>query len=287
VATPAPHESSWLALLDRALAEDLGPGDVTSAAVLPADRSCRAVLEAREPLVVCGLFLAQRAFERMDPRLVVQLRAAEGDAAGAGTPLLVVTGCARSVLAAERTALNFVARTCGIATHTRRFVDAVRGTRALIVDTRKTIPGWRVLDKYAVAVGGGTNHRAGLYDAILIKDNHVAAAGGVGAAVKAARSAAAPHLFVQVEVESEDQADEAIASGADSLLLDNRSVAETAKLVQQFGERTLLESSGGIDLDNVRAYAETGVHRISIGALTHSAPSADLAVEMLEGGDTP
>ncbi len=278
-----PPRSAWHALLERALAEDLGTGDVTSAAVLPASLRVHAAIEAREPLVVCGLEVAAAAFACVDPRVRLELLAADGDLVAAASDLARIEGPARSVLAAERTALNFLGRLCGVASWTRRFVEAVAGTRARIVDTRKTLPGWRVLDKYAVATGGGTNHRFGLYDALLIKDNHIAAAGGVGAAVKAARAGAAPHLALQVEVESAAQAEEAIAAGADLLLLDNRSLAELRELVARFGERIRLEASGGARLESVRAIAETGVHRISIGALTHSAPFADVALEVRAG----
>jgi nicotinate-nucleotide pyrophosphorylase (carboxylating) len=280
VTAPAlPPRASWLPLLERALAEDVGSGDVTSAAVLPADARCEAVIEARAPLVVCGLPLAEAVFEAVDPALACERGRAEGSAAAAGAELLRITGSARSVLAAERTALNFLARLSGIASQTRRFVEAVAGTGAEIFDTRKTLPGWRVLDKYAVAVGGGRNHRFGLYDAVLIKDNHIAAAGGVGAAVKAAR-AAARQLVIQVEVESEAQAAEAIEAGARLLLLDNRSPAELRRLVERFRGEAVLEASGGVTLANVREIAETGVQRISIGALTHSAPAADVALEV-------
>jgi nicotinate-nucleotide pyrophosphorylase (carboxylating) len=278
-----PPRSAWAALLERALAEDLGSGDVTSGAVLPPGLRVQAAIEARQALVACGLEIAAAVFAAVDPGVAFEPLVSDGDAVAAGSDLARVAGPARSVLAAERTALNFLGRLCGVATWTRRFVDAVAGTRARIVDTRKTLPGWRVLDKYAVAAGGGTNHRYGLYDAILIKDNHIAAAGGVAAAVKAARAAAAPHLALQVEVESAAQAEEAIAAGADLLLLDNRSVAELRDLVARFGERIPLEASGGARLENVRAIAETGVHRISIGALTHSAPWADVALEVRAG----
>jgi nicotinate-nucleotide pyrophosphorylase (carboxylating) len=280
VTPPLPPRASWLPLLERALAEDVGTGDATSAAVLAPDASCEAVIEARVPLVVCGLPVAQAAFEALDAALVCEGARAEGSAAPAGAELLRIAGPARSLLAAERTALNFLARLCGIATHTRRFVEAVAGTGVEILDTRKTLPGWRVLDKYAVAVGGGRNHRFGLYDAILIKDNHVAAAGGVGAAVKAARVSAPGHLAIQVEVESEAQAAEAIEAGARLLLLDNRSPAELRRLAARFRAHAVLEASGGVTLANVREVAETGVQRISIGALTHSAPAADVALEV-------
>jgi nicotinate-nucleotide pyrophosphorylase (carboxylating) len=180
--------------------------------------------------------------------------------------------------------LNFLGRLCGVATLTRRYVDAVAGTRARIVDTRKTLPGWRVLDKYAVAVGGGLNHRMGLFDALLVKDNHAAAAGGVEAATRAARAHALPHLHLQVEVESLEDARAAAAAGADSLLLDNLAPEAMARIVAALGGRLPLEASSGVSLANVRRVAETGVDRISIGALTHSAPVADVALEMRPGG---
>lgn len=275
-----PPASSWRELLRRALAEDIGPGDLTSQLTLPEDLCIDAVLLARADLRVCGLRLAATAFAEVDPRIAFEAALQEGAAASADDPLAFVAGPARGILSAERTALNFLARMSGIATMTRAFVECVAGTGAEIVDTRKTLPGWRVLDKYAVAVGGGTNHRAGLFDALLIKDNHIAAAGGVATAVKAARAGAPTHLWLQVEVESEAEAEEALEAGADSLLLDNRSPDELRRLVTRFGTRTTLEASGGVDLATVRGIAETGVRRISIGALTHSAPSADVSLEV-------
>jgi nicotinate-nucleotide pyrophosphorylase (carboxylating) len=266
--------------VERALAEDLGSGDVTSNACLPASLEVEAEIEARAPLVVCGLEVAAACFAAVDARVEVSPLRRDGDLVTGVTPLARVAGSARSVFAGERIALNFLGRLCGVASLTRRFVEAAAGTGARILDTRKTLPGWRALDKYAVAVGGGTNHRFGLYDAVLIKDNHIAAAGGVAAAVKAARASAAPHLAIQVEVESVAQAEEALGAGAQMLLLDNRTPAELRELVQRFGERASLEASGGVTLANVRAVAETGVHRISIGALTHSAPAADVALEV-------
>jgi len=279
-APPFPPRAQWLPLLERALAEDIGTGDATSAAVLAAGAVAAARIEARAPLVACGLPLAQAVFEAVDPALACETERDEGAAVPAGAPLLRVEGPARGLLAAERTALNFLARLCGIATWTRRFVETVAGTGVEILDTRKTLPGWRVLDKYAVAVGGGRNHRFGLYDAILIKDNHVAAAGGVAAAVKAARASAPSHLAIQVEVESEAEAAAAIEAGARLLLLDNRTPAELRRLAERFRAHALLEASGGVTLANVREIAESGVHRISIGALTHSAPAADVALEL-------
>jgi len=275
-----PPRASWLPLLERALAEDLGPGDATSAAVLPEGSIGEAVVEARQALVVCGLPVAEAAFAALDPSLEVKREWPEGEARERDLPILRVRGSLRAILAAERTALNFLQRMCGVATWTRRFVHAVEGTGCRVLDTRKTLPGWRVLDKYATAVGGAANHRMGLYDAVLIKDNHVAAAGGVTAAVRAARAAAPPGLRIQVEVESAEQAEQALAAGAEWLLLDNRSPDELRALAARFRERAVLEASGGVTLANVRAFAETGVHYVSAGALTHSAPAADLALEI-------
>jgi nicotinate-nucleotide pyrophosphorylase (carboxylating) len=277
---PLPAEATWLPLVERALAEDLGPGDATSQAVLAPDAKGEAVIEARQELVVCGLAVAEAVFRKVDPEVHFHAERQEGEALGPGKVLASLHGRVISLLAGERTALNFLGRLCGIASQTRRYVEAVAGTGVAIVDTRKTLPGWRVLDKYAVSVGGGSNHRMGLFDALLVKDNHVAAAGGVAAATRAARAGAAPHLHLQVEVESLEDARAAADAGADSLLLDNRSPQEIRRIVVELGGRIRLEASGGITLDNVRAYAETGVHRISIGALTHSAPVADVALEM-------
>ncbi len=276
-----PPPSAWRTLVGLALAEDVGPGDVTSTVTIPPQAVGRAQIEARQDLVVCGMALAAEIFRQVDPRLDFEELRHDADRAASGDPLAYVTGSLRSILAGERTALNFVARMCGIASFTRRHVDAVTGTRASVTDTRKTMPGWRALDKYAVAVGGGTNHRMGLYDGVLLKDNHIAATGDVAAAVKAARAGAPAGLRVQVEVQSRTEADEACRAGADFLLIDNCSPEQVREIVDLHGERALLEASGGIDLANLRRYAETGVRRISIGALTHSAPAADVALELL------
>jgi nicotinate-nucleotide pyrophosphorylase (carboxylating) len=275
-----PLESTWLPLVELALREDLGPGDVTSRALIGSERRGRARIEARSPLVVCGIEIARRVFHEVDASLQFDALARDGDRAAAGAVLARVSGSLRALLAGERSALNFLGRMCGVATFTRRFADAIAGTRAQIVDTRKTLPGWRSLDKYAVAIGGGTNHRIGLFDGILIKDNHIAAVGGVAKAVAAARSGAPAGLRIQIEVESLAAAREAIAAGADFLLLDNRSPAELREIAGALAGVALLEASGGVDLDNVRSVAETGVSRISIGALTHSAPNADVALEV-------
>ncbi len=275
-----PPARSWAPLLRIALDEDLGSGDVTSRLVVPEGRAGAAVIEARAELVVCGLAVAKAVVREVDAELDFQALAEDGARAEAGQPLARVRGSLRSILGAERTALNFLMRMCGVATLTRRFVDTVAGTGARIVDTRKTLPGWRPLDKYATAVGGAQNHRVGLFDGILLKDNHVAVAGGVAPAVKAALAAAPANLRVQVEVESEQDAVAAVEAGADFLLLDNCEIEEMRAIAERMAGRALLEVSGGVGLHNVRAIAETGVQRISIGALTHSAPGADVALEL-------
>lgn len=277
---PLPPQAEWLPLLRLALREDVGPGDWTSAVAVEPAGTSRARIEARQPLVVCGLAIAARVFHEVDPELRIEHCARDGEPVEPLTPLLRIEGSTRSVLTAERTALNFLTRLCGVATHTAELVALVAGTAAQVVDTRKTLPGWRVLDKYAVATGGGVNHRVGLFDGILLKDNHIAAAGGVEKAVVHALARAPSHIRVQVEVESEAQALAAVEAGARFLLLDNLSPEAVRSIVERLGERAVLEASGGIDRDSLRAYAETGVHRISLGALTHSAPGADLALEL-------
>jgi len=284
-APPAlPPEWTWRALVSRSLAEDLGAGDVTSTLVIPASQEGRAVIEAREPLRVCGLGVAKAVFAAVDPALRFREEVHDGIDVGAGKPLATLSGSLRALFAGERTALNFLGRMCGIASLARQYVLRLQGTGVQVVDTRKTLPGWRLLDKYAVAVGGGMNHRMGLFDGILLKDNHIAAAGGVFQAVKTARAGAPAHLRVQVEVESLEQALSAVDAGADFLLLDNRSPAELRTIAERLRARALLEASGGITLENLQEVAASGVHRVSIGALTHSAPSSDLALELLPGG---
>jgi nicotinate-nucleotide pyrophosphorylase (carboxylating) len=231
-------------------------------------------------MVACGLFVAAEVFRRVDPTLQIDVRSDEGHSAAPDEVLMHVSGATRSILAAERTALNFLGRLCGIATQTRRYVDAVSGTSTQIVDTRKTLPGWRALDKFAVVAGGGVNHRYALYDGILLKDNHVAAAGGIEAAVKNALQHAPANIRVQVEVESLAEAEAACQAGADFLLLDNCTPGQVREIVDQLSGRALLEASGGIQLENLREYAETGVRRISMGALTHSVRAADVALEL-------
>ena len=272
-----PARALWIDLVDLGLREDLGPGDATSLAVLDPELRGDARIEAREPLVVAGLDVARAVFERLgvEFRAVVE----DGEPAAADQVIAQVRGRAIDLLAAERVALNFLQRLCAIATLTRRYVDAVAGTGARILDTRKTLPGYRALDKYAVRCGGGTNHRMGLFDGILIKDNHIAAAGGVGAAVKAAREGGSSHLRVRVEVESLEMAAEAIEAGCDALLVDNQSPESTRQIVALAAGRVVTEASGGLTLETVAEHARSGVDEISIGALTHSVVAADLALE--------
>jgi nicotinate-nucleotide pyrophosphorylase (carboxylating) len=270
-------------MVRAALAEDVGLGDVTTLATVPADAVASAVMVAREPLVVCGLSLAEAVFREVAAGLDLAATARDGQRAARGQALLNVHGPARAILTAERVALNFVQRLSGIATLTARFVEAVAGTRAQILDTRKTTPGWRHLEKYAVQCGGGVNHRIGLFDRILIKDNHLAALrseqpNAIEAAVRRAR-AQYPKLTVEVEADTLEQAGQACQAGADVVLLDNLSITELRAAVRLIAGRAKTEASGGVTLETVRAVAETGVDFISVGALTHSAPAADIALD--------
>ncbi|MDT8451012.1 MAG: carboxylating nicotinate-nucleotide diphosphorylase [Wenzhouxiangellaceae bacterium] len=268
-------------IIARALAEDLGGrGDVTSTATIPAAATGRFVIAARRPGVLAGRAAAAETFVRIDPELRVEWLAGDGDALQPDTEIARITGRARSILAAERTALNFLGRLSGVATLTRAYVDAVAGTGAAIAHTRKTTPGLRALELAAVAAGGGAAHRFGLFDAVLIKDNHVAIAGGVAEAVQRARRFAGHMTRVAVEVDTFDQLDEAIAAGADSVLLDNFTLPDLAEAVGHAqGEGVVLEASGNVDLETVRDIAATGVDVISVGALTHSAPNLDLGLD--------
>ncbi|MAJ61134.1 MAG: nicotinate-nucleotide diphosphorylase (carboxylating) [bacterium TMED88] len=279
----SPPLRTWQPLLDLALAEDIGPGDVTTEIVLGAEAKGRARIEARQDLVVCGLFVAEEVFGQVDAHLQFSAAHREGERVAAGDVLAFVEGSMRSILSAERTALNFLGRLSGISTLTSRYRDAVSGTGCQIVDTRKTLPGWRVLDKFAVRAGGGINHRFALFDGILLKDNHVAAAGGVREAMKSARAHAPAGLRIQIEVESLEEAQSACEAGADFLLLDNCSPQQVRTIVKELGSDALLEASGGINLENVREFATAGVHRVSIGALTHSAQAVDVALEIEDG----
>ncbi|MGH2700086.1 MAG: carboxylating nicotinate-nucleotide diphosphorylase [Actinomycetota bacterium] len=268
------------------LAEDIGRGDVTTEAVVPTALDGRARIEAREPCLVAGIDAAALCFGMVAEGTgrPLEFKAIVGDGGGVdgGDIIARVEGSLASILTAERTALNLLARVCGVATLTRSYVEAVAGTRARIVDTRKTTPGLRALQKYAVAVGGGSNHRFGLDDGVLIKDNHLVAAGGVAEAIRRARANSPHGLRVEVEVVGLSEFDEALNEGADAILLDNMTPEMVAEAVRIGAGRALLEVSGGINLATVRSYALTGVDLISVGALTHSAPSIDLALELEE-----
>jgi nicotinate-nucleotide pyrophosphorylase (carboxylating) len=264
-------------LVQRALAEDLGPGDVTSEAIVPPQLRASALITQKEAGVIYGLDAAELAFTLLDPAAVVLRVAREGEWRDAGAEVLRVDGSTRALLAGERTALNFLAHLSGIATFAARCVREVEGTGATILDTRKTTPGLRLLEKAAVAAGGATNHRVGLFDAILIKENHIAAAGGIGAAVAAAR-AHAPDMPLEVEVRDSREIAQALDAGAERLLLDNMDLAGLRSAVAQVDGRASLEASGGVTLETLRAVAGTGVQFISIGGLTHSAPALDLSL---------
>jgi len=263
-----------------ALDEDGAFDDVTTIATVVSDRRSRGTLMARENGVVCGIPLALEAFRLLDPKVSIRVDHEDGSRVRAGEPVLFVTGHARGLLSAERVALNYLQRLSGIATLTARYVDAVKGTKAKILDTRKTTPGWRTLEKYAVRAGGGTNHRMNLSTGVLIKDNHLAALDGdIAVAVSRARAIAAPGVKIEVECDRPEQVDRAVAAGADVIMLDNMTPDLMHECVRLVNGRAILEASGGVTLSNVRRIADTGVDWISVGALTHSAPSMDLALD--------
>ena len=271
-------------VVEGALREDLGrAGDVTTDAVVPAAATATAHLVARREGRVAGLEIACRAFTLLDPRVRVEFRASDGDDVAAGDTLALVSGPARAILSAERVALNLLGRLCGIATQTRRVVTAVAGTGAKVACTRKTTPGLRALEKYAVRVGGGANHRFGLDDAVLIKDNHVAVAGGVGEAVRRAKAAVGHLVKVEVEVTSLAQVQEALDAGAEVILLDNMGLDEMRQAVALVAGRAVTEASGGITPDSAAAVAATGVGVLSLGWLTHSVPALDVALDVVVG----
>ena len=264
-----------------ALAEDLGTsGDVTTEAVISATRRAKATLLAREPMVVAGLCVAEEVFRQLDPTVVFTRFAKDGERVRAGTVVATAEGPARALLQGERTALNFLQRMSGIATATRAAVSEVVGTNAVILDTRKTAPGLRALDKYAVAAGGGENHRQGLYDAAMIKDTHLGAVESLGAAIRACRAAGLPPETITAEVRCVEELDEAIAAGAGRALLDNMTLASLAGCVRRGKGRIVLEASGGLRPGSLRAVAETGVDCLSLGYLTHSVRAADLAMDL-------
>ncbi len=296
-------------LLKRALEEDLGSGDATTAAVVPLRASAVAHILARQTLVCAGLPMAERVFRSLDPEIEVTCLHNDGSFVEAGAKIVSIKGNARAILSGERTALNFLAHLCGIATLTRRFVEQLAGTRTRIRDTRKTTPGLRALEKYAVKTGGGSNHRIGLYDAILLKENHIALAGGIKAALDKAHTYASPKvpapraasaydaagldpevvgpgpLPVQIEVRDQKELLEALGAGAEAVLLDNMTpqrAAECVKIARGIRAECVIEISGGITLDNAREYAEAGADFLSSGMLTHSAPAANLS-QLVDG----
>lgn len=278
-----PLPESAFALIDAALAEDVGPGDFTTLWTVPEERRAEARIVAKSPGVIAGSDVAAEVFRRVDPSLDVSVDAADGTAVEPGDVAMTIRGSARSILTAERTALNFMQRLSGVATVTRRYVRAVQGTGARVIDTRKTTPGMRALEKAAVVAGGGANHRFGLHDMVMIKDNHIAAAGGITLAVEAVRRQNERGLKVEVETTTLDEVREALAAGADRIMFDNMDpplMRQAVDLVRAADPGPETEASGGITLETIHAYSATGVDFISIGALTHSAPSLDLSLQL-------
>ena len=271
-------------LLDLALEEDLGPGDVTTQALIPPEQRGEAHIRAKERLVVAGLPVAARVFRKLDPEVRFHPQVAEGQEVQPGTVLAALQGPLAPILTGERVALNFLMRLSGIATFTRKMVQAVAGYPVALVDTRKTTPGWRALEKYAVRLGGGANHRFGLYDGVLIKNNHLTAVGSITAAIRQARENT--HHLLKIEVEVTDLAGlkEALDAGADIIMLDNLDDATLAQAVKLTGGRALLEASGGMTLERLPKVAATGINLISMGALTHSAPAVDIHLRVVLGG---
>ena len=279
----SPNREDIRRAVRAALAEDIGSGDVTTLATVPTSAVAVAAMRAREPLTVAGLALAEAAFRQRSGAVQIKRLGREGQRVAAGARLLEISGPARAILSAERVALNLVQRLCGVATLTAQFVDAVKGTRARVLDTRKTTPGWRHFEKYAVACGGGRNHRLGLYDLVLIKDNHLAALrdakpNPIAAGVRRARKQY-PQLQVEVEADTLKQVEQAADAGADIILLDNMPPAQLRQAVKLVAGRAKTEASGGVNLKTVRAIAQSGVDFISVGALTHSARAVDVGLD--------
>jgi nicotinate-nucleotide pyrophosphorylase (carboxylating) len=268
-------------LIDLALEEDIGTGDVTTRALIPPGLMAEAHIRAKETLVVAGLPVAARIFHRLDPDLAFEPRVAEGQEVQPGTVLALLTGLAAPILTGERVALNFLMRLSGIATFTRRLAGRIAASTAVLKDTRKTTPGWRPLEKYAVRLGGGHNHRLGLFDAVLIKNNHLTAVGSLTEAIRRARQAVPPTMAVEVEVADLAGLEEALAAGADTIMLDNMDEATMARAVEITAGRAALEASGGMNEARLAQVAATGVNFISMGALTHSAPAVDLHLRLV------
>lgn len=269
-------------IIENALHEDIHTGDITTLAIVAGSRPMQGILKAKEELVLAGVDVAGRVFHLLDPSVAFTPRFQDGASVKAGEVIAELSGEAAPLLQGERVALNLLQRMCGVASLTARYVAAVAGTGARIVDTRKTTPGLRFLDKYAVRVGGGTNHRTGLYDGILIKENHIAAAGGISEAIRRTRAYAPHTLRVEVETETLDQVNEALTAGADIIMLDNMDIQTMTEAVRIIDGRALVEASGGVNLETVRRIAETGVDIISVGALTHSARAMDISMLLEE-----
>ena len=269
-------------IIEVALAEDIHNGDITTLSIIRERHDARARMVAKEPMVLAGMEVTARVFQALDQRILFTPHYHDGDELKSGDTMAELLGDASLLLQGERVALNLLQRMCGIATLTARYVAAVRGSKARIVDTRKTSPGLRILEKYAVRAGGGFNHRFGLYDGVLIKENHIAAAGGITIAVKRARERVPHTMKIEVETENLAQVSEALACGADIIMLDNMDLAAMREAVQLINGRALVEASGGVNLETVREIAETGVDIISVGALTHSARAMDISM-LLEG----
>jgi len=269
-------------LIRLALEEDIGAGDITTDALIAPEITATAVIFAKEPLIIAGLRVAQEVFITLDPAASFDTPFQDGDRVESNDDILTVQCTLRALLTGERTALNFLQRLSGISTNTRKYVDRVAGTRVRLTDTRKTTPGWRSLEKYAVKVGGAHNHRFGLYDAILIKDNHIAACGGISEAVTKIQSDKDPSQQIEVEVSDLGQVNEALESGADIIMLDNMNLTDIRRAVTIVKERALIEVSGGVTLDRLAEITDTGVDIISIGALTHSARAVDISMRLVE-----
>ena len=278
--TPKLDPADIKAAVDTALAEDLGRGDITTEAVIPASTRLRLVMTSRQDIVVAGLPVALEVFKRLAPDADITLEVADGDKISTGTVIARLEGPAAALLSGERTALNFLQTLSGIATLTRAYVDRIDGTGAVLLDTRKTLPGLRALSKYATAIGGATNHRLALDDGVLIKDNHIAVAGSAGEATRRAKAAGLKD--VEVECDTIEQVKEALEAGADRLLLDNMPPDVLSEAVKVTDGRAPLEASGGVNLETIRGIAETGVDYISVGAITQSAPAVDIGLDLAE-----
>jgi nicotinate-nucleotide pyrophosphorylase (carboxylating) len=267
-------------IIEQALSEDIGPGDITTEATIPEDSTSTAEMLAKQEMVLAGLDVSREVFHHLDPAIQFTPLAKDGDKIKAGTVLARLSGKTRVLLTGERVALNFLQHLSGIATLTARYVDKIKGLKVEVLDTRKTLPGLRHLEKYAVRMGGGKNHRMGLYDMVLIKDNHIAAAAGIISAVERVRNKVESRFKIEVETKTLDEVREALTAQADTIMLDNMPVEMMREAVKLIAGRALVEASGNVTLDTVRAIAETGVDFISTGSLTHSAPAADISMKI-------